>query len=102
METVCLLLTLALIFYLNIGFFIPSLINVSEEDIGENLKHLKKHQWFKNYLSNEEHKKLIVHNKNVRKIIGGLKTRKLEREPYLLRCQKKINKILIKELNNIT
>ncbi|MBU5266672.1 hypothetical protein [Virgibacillus proomii] len=102
MEILFLLLIAALIVYLGIGLFIPSLINVSEEDIGENLQQLKKYQWFKNYLSNEKYKKLIVHNKNVRKTIGRFKLHKLDRESYLVRCQKKMNQILIKELNSIT
>ncbi|MGY0694073.1 hypothetical protein ACW2QC_15045 [Virgibacillus sp. FSP13] len=73
---------------------------VTGEHIGENLKHLKEHQWFRDYLNDEKYKKLIIHNGNVRKTIGSFNTSKLDRDSYLVKSQKKLNKILIRELNN--
>jgi len=73
---------------------------VTGEHIGENLKKLKKHQWFKDYLNNEEYKNLIVHNENVRKTIGSFNTNKLGRESYLVKCKKKLNQVLVRELHS--
>ncbi|WP_026571305.1 MULTISPECIES: hypothetical protein [Sediminibacillus] len=73
---------------------------VTGEDVGENLKQLKKHQWFRDCLKDEKYKELIVHNRNVRKTIGGFHSSKLDSKTYLVKCQKKLEKSLIKELNN--
>lgn len=96
------------LFYLSILAFLvfiqlfPYRKIVTGEHIGEILKHLRKHQWFKDYLNDEEYKTLIVQNENVRKAIGRFNANKLGRESYLVKCQKKLNKILIRELNSVS
>jgi hypothetical protein len=72
---------------------------VTGEHVGENLKLLKKHQWFNDYLKDEKYKKLIVHNEHVRQTIGRFNTNKLGRESYLVKCKKKLNQVLTRELN---
>lgn len=85
---------------LNLTLHIPFL-KVYEEDIGRNLKHLKKHQWFQNYLNNEKYRELIIHNKDVRQAIGKFKSNKLDKDSYNMKCQKRLHKVLLKKLNNV-
>ncbi|MDL4839337.1 hypothetical protein [Aquibacillus rhizosphaerae] len=69
---------------------------VNESDIGRNIKELKKHQWFRNYLNEEKHRELIIHNKDVRQVIGKFKSEKLDRDYYQEKCQKKLKKVSLK------
>lgn len=85
---------------LNLAVYIPFL-KVDEEDIGRNLKHLKKYQWFQNYLNDEKYRELIIHNKDVRQVIGKFKSDKLEKDSYNMKCQKRLHKMLLKKLNNV-
>ncbi|ERI10022.1 hypothetical protein, partial [Aneurinibacillus aneurinilyticus] len=66
---------------LNLAIYIPFL-KVDEEDIGRNLKHLNKYQWFQNYLNDEKYRELIIHNKDVRRVIGKFNSDKLEKDSY--------------------
>ncbi|GGB49239.1 hypothetical protein GCM10011409_28550 [Lentibacillus populi] len=75
---------------LNLAVYVPFL-KVNEEDIGRNLTHLKKHQWFQNYLNDEKYRELIIYNKNVRQTIGKFKTK----NSYNIRCEKKLHKVLL-------
>lgn len=85
---------------LNLTLQIPFL-KVSEEDIGRNLMHLKKYQWFQNYLHNEKYRELIIHNNDVRQAIGKFKSNKLDKDSYNMKCQKRLHKVLLKKLNNV-
>ncbi|MED4732419.1 hypothetical protein P9597_30930 [Aneurinibacillus migulanus] len=85
---------------LNLAIDIPFL-KVDEEDIGRNLKHLNKYQWFQNYLNDEKYRELIIHNKDVRQVIGKFKSDKLEKDSYNMKCQKRLHKMLLKKLNNV-
>lgn len=80
---------------------IPFRSEVTGEDIVENIRHLKKHQWFKDYLNDETYKSLIISNKYVRKTIGKFNTNKLSKEGYLVKCEKKLNRVLNKESKNV-
>lgn len=93
METLFLLFVFALIVYVNIGDFLP-LLKVNEEDIGRNLNHLKKHHWFQNYLKDNTYRKLIIHDKVVRKAIGKFNSNKLSKDSYQRKCQKRLQKVL--------
>src|SRR5690625_7369662 len=95
LENLFLLFIFALIVYVNIGDFLPFL-KVNEEDIGRNLNHLKKHQWFQKHLNNEADRELIIHDKGVREAIGKLNSNKLSRDSYQRKCQKRLHKILVK------
>jgi hypothetical protein len=86
---------------LNLATYIPFL-KVNEEDIGRNLKHLRKYQWFQNYLNDEKYRELIIHNKDVRQAIGKFKSNKLEKDSYNMKCQKRLHKVLLKKLKNVT
>lgn len=83
-----------LIIYLNIGLYLP-FQKVDEKDIERNLRNLKKHQWFQNYLEDKKLRELIIHDKDVRKSIGKLNSKKIERNSYQKRCQKKLQRVLI-------
>ncbi len=85
---------------LNLAIYIPFL-KVDEEDIGRNLKHLNKYQWFQNYLNDEKYRELIIHNKDVRRVIGKFNSDKLEKDSYNMKCQKRLHKMLLKKLNNV-
>ncbi len=80
---------------LNLAVYIPFL-RVDEEDIGRNIQQLKRHQWFQDYLNDEQYRKLIIYNKDVRQTIGKFKTSKLSRDAYNIKCQKRLSKVLLK------
>ncbi|MEZ2717817.1 hypothetical protein C2I17_07045 [Niallia circulans] len=83
---------------LNLAVYIPFL-KVDEEDVCRNVKHLKKHQWFQNYLNVEEYRGLIIHDKDVRQCIGKFKSSKLHNHSYQNKCQEKLYKALLKNGN---
>ncbi|WP_240378006.1 hypothetical protein [Bacillus piscicola] len=97
MKVIFYLFVFAVVVFVNIGGFIPFL-KVDEEDIERNIKHLKRQQWFQNYLNDEKYRELIIHNKDVRLVIGKFKNNKLGRVSYQEKCQEKLHKTL---LNNI-
>ncbi len=78
--------------------FSPSITDVTEEDISENIKFLKKNEWFLRYLNHAESRKLIVSNKDVRFAIGKLNTNRMRRNPYKNKYQRKIQKAMRKAL----
>lgn len=80
-----------------LGLFVSSPFRkVNESDIGRNIKILKKYQWFQNYLNDERHRELIIHNKDFRQVIGKFKSNKLDRSTYQDKCQEKLRKIALK------
>lgn len=97
MKTLFYLLIFAIVVFINL--YSPSLRNY-EEDISENLKYLKKQQWFLDYLNQENYYDFIIQNKRVRKTIANFKTRKLHRKSYLMKCQNKLHKVLLSEASN--
>ncbi|SDK36205.1 hypothetical protein [Sediminibacillus albus] len=94
MDILFVLFLFVLIIYLNIGLYLP-FQKVDEKDIERNLRNLKKHQWFQNYLEDKKLRELIIHDKDVRKSIGKLNSKKIERNSYQKRCQKKLQRVLI-------
>ncbi|ASF38820.1 hypothetical protein CEH05_06705 [Halobacillus halophilus] len=71
-----------------------TLLKVSEEDIEGNLKELKKHTWFQDYLSDETKRQQIIHDAKVRRVIGRFSKRKLRKDSYQAYCKKKLDRAL--------
>ena len=91
---------LGLIVFINLGLFIPSLLAVSEEEIGKNINRLKKHKWFQELLDNKEYKQLITLDKDVRKIIGKFNDKQIDKKFSQIKYRKKLQNILQRKLNN--
>ncbi|MER2109248.1 MAG: hypothetical protein ABS949_20190 [Solibacillus sp.] len=85
---------------LNLAVYLP-FFKPDEEDISRNLRTLKKYEWFKKYYENEQYAQLIIHNKNVRKMLGSLNTKRIANPKYQSFYKKKIDKVLRKQLNTI-
>jgi uncharacterized protein YktA (UPF0223 family) len=81
------------IVFLNFGLFLPSLA-VNEEDIGRNTNLLKKYKWFQELLNDKAYRKLIVHDNDVRKIIGKFNDKKIDKKCFQNRYQKRLQSIL--------
>lgn len=91
---------MAVIVFLNIGLYLPSLLTVTGEEIGENITRLKQEKWFTQFLHHEQYRQLIIHDQHVRKAIGRLHTEKLVKESYARRSERKIEKVLLKQLSS--
>jgi hypothetical protein len=85
---------------LNFAVYLPFL-KPDEEDISRNITTLKRYEWFKGYYQNEQYTQLIIQNNNVRRMIGGLNTKKIANPKYQSFYKKKIEKILRKQLNTL-
>ena len=85
---------------LNLAVYLPFLKH-DEEDISRNINTLKKYDWFKAYYENEQYVHLIIHNKNVRKMLGTLNTKRIANPKYQSFYKKKIDNLLRKQLNTI-
>ncbi|MGE6630753.1 hypothetical protein [Bacillus sp. NPDC077027] len=78
---------------LSLVMYMPFL-QVDEEDISRNAKHLKKYVWFQNLLNNKHNRELIIHHKDVRQVIGKFNIEKLHKKHYNTKCERKLNKVL--------
>ena len=76
--------------------FISSMKDVTDEEIEKNIKFLNKYEWFQSYLDNEEHRKLIKENDDVRFVIGKINIEKMKKNSYRNKSKKKIEVILQK------
>lgn len=83
-----------LIVFLTLGLYIPSLTSVTTEQISSNIHFLKRYSWFKKMLNNDDYNKLIVHDNDVRQLIGKLNNRKMKYSFYQKRYRKKLQNIL--------
>lgn len=101
MKLIFIILLLGLIIFLNLGLFIPSLVQVDEDDITKNLQQLKKYTWFKSLLNNEAYKQLIVHDHDTRIFIGKLNHHKLAKEPFQIKYQQKLKDLLEQKTNEL-
>jgi len=86
---------------INLFTIVPLISRTSEEDIGKNIKHLKKHQWFQDLLSNEVYKELIIQDKYVRKTIGKFNSEKLDKKSFKNKYQNKLQNILHQKTNRM-
>lgn len=100
MELIFYILLFAFIVFLNVGLFIPSLISVDEEAIGRNMRELKKYNWFKDLLQDDRYKQFIVHDKEVRKLIGKFNGKKIEEHHKQEKYRKKLQDLLQTKLNS--
>ncbi|GIN72925.1 hypothetical protein J14TS2_34000 [Bacillus sp. J14TS2] len=91
-----------LVIGINLFAIVPLIPRVNEEDIGENIKHLKKHQWFQDLLRNGMYRELIIHDQQVRKTIGKFNSNKLEKKSFTNRYEKKLQSILHQKTGQLT
>ncbi|MBK3496539.1 hypothetical protein JFL43_17075 [Viridibacillus sp. YIM B01967] len=82
---------------LNLIIYLPFL-KPDEEDISKNIEALKKHNWYIALLEDGELKELIVHDKDVRQIIGRFNYEKLSRQSYQIKCERKLEDVLKKKM----
>ena len=94
------ILVLGLLVFLNLGLYLPSLLAVDEEDIERNTNRLKKYKWFQELLRDKEYRQLIIHDKDVRKVIGKFNDKKIDKVFFQSRYRKKLQNILQQKLNN--
>lgn len=71
---------------------------VTQEDINRNINKLKQYEWFQDLLRNEDYYELIVSNVNVRNCSGKFKTKKLDNDWYIARCEQKLIRVLEKNI----
>lgn len=71
---------------------------VGEEDIERNIRLLKKHDWFQDFLKDDAYRKLIINDQDVRRVIGTFKIKKLEQQYYLEKCHDRLDKVLAKKI----
>ncbi|MGX9292162.1 hypothetical protein ACSLGF_13385 [Bacillus sp. A015] len=69
-------------------------LQVDEEEISRNAAHLKKYSWFQALLNDQTCRELIIYDQDVRRVIGQLKTNKLHKKRYNLRCERKVQQAL--------
>ena len=73
--------------------------DITEEEIEKNINFLNKYDWFQSYLDNEEYKKLIKENVDVRFIIGKINSEKMKRNSYRNKYKKKLEVVLQNKSN---
>lgn len=73
-------------------------MTVTEEEIITNIRALKKHDWFERLLRNESYKQLIKYDRNVRKVIGKCKIKKLRNHYYERKYYEKLVQLLQSQL----
>ncbi|RYG71963.1 hypothetical protein EU245_12120 [Lentibacillus lipolyticus] len=100
MKLLFYVLMLGFIVFLNIGLFLPFVFSVDEDDIGKNIKRLKKYNWFQELLGDKDYKQLIIHDKDVRKVIGKFDDKKIDKKFFQNRYRKKLQNILQQKSNN--
>ena len=71
---------------------------VTEEEIDRNINYLKRYEWFDNYFNNDTYKELIDKNREVRYAIGKCNIAKMDKNKYNHLVEKRIKKVLLKEL----
>ncbi|AIF44205.1 hypothetical protein [Virgibacillus sp. SK37] len=74
---------------------------VTEEEIEKNIQELKKKQWFQDLLKEGEIRNLIIHNAEVRKKIGKIKTHKLDHPFYEEKIRRKLERVCAKKAGNL-
>lgn len=67
-----------------------SMKDITDEEINKNIEFFKRYDWFKEFLENNEYKKLINENDNVRYVIGKINIEKMKKITYQNKYRKKI------------
>lgn len=101
MELLFYIFVIGLIVFLSLGLYLPSLMSVDEADIGENISNLKNVKWFQDLLNDKEFKQLIVHDHDVRKIIGKFNSNKIGKKSSQNRYRKKLQHVLQEKANRL-
>ncbi len=71
----------------------------SEDDTQHNIEHLKKTDWFQQYLKQQPHQcSLPISDKDVRKVIGRLNNKKLAKNPQREAYQRIVTKVLKRKI----
>ncbi|CAM3179905.1 hypothetical protein FITA111629_08315 [Filibacter tadaridae] len=83
---------------LTLGWFVRQ---VTEDEIVRNVRFLKEEEsvWYQERFANGKFRKLIIHDWEVRTMIGQFEPEKMKKLSYLTRQQKRIDRILIKKVN---
>ncbi|MBB5147288.1 hypothetical protein HNQ35_002506 [Cerasibacillus quisquiliarum] len=81
-------------------FFYYVLKKPDEEDMSKNIRMLKKYGWFQELLQDGRARELIIHDWQVRQVIGKMNHKKFDRPFYQYRYEQKLRKILIKKLDS--
>lgn len=68
----------------------------TEDEIGRNIRALKKYAWFRAYYDDARSKQLIIHNRHVRMKIGRFRTKRLENPRYEASYERKVERLLRK------
>ncbi len=80
----------------NLSAFLPFL-KVSEDDIGRNMRTLKKKVWFQRLLTNDKFRNLIIYDRDIRRLIGRCNTKRLQTKMYDRLFRRKLHKRLVKK-----
>lgn len=94
MELLYYIFLIAFVIFLNIALYLPSYFTVSEEEITENLRLLKRQSWFQQLLQDERYNKLIVHDKDVRSVIGKFNSKRIQVLFFQRRYEKRLQRVL--------
>ena len=70
--------------------FSPFITNVTEDDISKNITQLKKNKWFKDLLQDHRFRQFIIHDREIRTVIGEFNSDTLMKNPYRKRYKRKI------------
>lgn len=72
-------------------------MKISEDDIGRNMRTLKKKDWFQQFLTNAKFRNLIIYDRDIRRLIGRCNTKRLETKIYDRLFRRKLHKRLVKK-----
>lgn len=82
--------------FFNLLVFLP-FMKVDEEDIGIGIRSLKKELWFQQFLTNDKFRNLIVHDREIRNLIGKCKPKSLNKNRYANAFRRRLHKLLVKK-----
>lgn len=71
---------------------------VTEDDIRDNLQFLKKQTWFQDYLIDDRTRYLIVHDQDIRDLIGKCRLKRMTGQLYEQRFEKKFSRLITSKL----
>lgn len=72
---------------------------VTEDQIGENFRFLKKQQWFQPYLVDDQARHLIINDAKVRNLIGQCRIKRMNGSFYEQRYENRFRRLIQSKLN---
>lgn len=81
---------LSLLLDILFNMILPYRTNISEDEICENMKVLKKNKWFQNILRNEKYRQFIIHDREIRNLIGKFNHEKLQKNLFHQKYERKL------------